>query len=178
MTVPNYPALVLNADFTPVNVHPLSTWNFERTLRNHLKGRITPLEFYDSTLRSPSFEYQPPSVIALKTYIRKPQHVAFTRMNIFLRDDFRCQYCSGEFLAKDLTFDHVTPRCNGGDTSYENIVSCCVPCNTKKGSSMDMRPVRTPKAPSARQLARARPPREKLHDSWLDYLYWSGVLEQ
>lgn len=178
MHTPNYPALVLNADFTPVSVYPLSTWGFERTLRNHMKDRITPLEYYDATLRSPTFEYRPPSVIALKTYIKKPQRVAFSRMNIFLRDNFKCQYCNDQFAPSNLTFDHVVPRCEGGPTNFENIVACCVPCNTRKGSSRLMKPLRAPKVPKARELARARPPRENLHASWLDYLYWSGVLEQ
>lgn len=178
MTTPNYPALVLNADFTPVSVFPLSTWGVERTLRNDMKDRITPLEFYDTKLRSQNFEYRPPSVIALKTYIKQPQRVAFTRMNIFLRDNFKCQYCGGSFEAKNLTFDHVIPRASGGGTNFENIVACCVSCNTKKGSSMSMKPMRTPKEPGVRELSRIRPPREKLHSSWLDYLYWSGVLEE
>jgi len=173
-----YPALVLNADYSPISVFPLSTWGFERTLRNFLKGRITPLEHYDVTLRSPSFEYQPPSVIALKKYVKRPQNVVFNRVNIFRRDNFTCQYCGDVHLPRDLTFDHVVPRANGGPTSYENIVACCVPCNTRKGSSTHMKPVRTPKVPSVRDLARASPPKEKLHASWIDYLYWSGVLEQ
>lgn len=178
MSLPNYPALVLNADYTPISVFPLSTWSFDRTLRNFLKDRITPLEFYDATLRSPSFEYKPPSVVALKAYVKKPQRVVFSRLNIFLRDDFTCQYCAKRFKAQDLTFDHVIPRAAGGLTNYENIVACCVSCNTRKGSSLGMKPIRTPNVPSARELARARPPSQKLHSSWLDYLYWSGVLEQ
>lgn len=178
MTVPNYPALLLNADFQPVSVFPLSTWGFERTMRNHLKGRITVLETYDAELRSPSTTYRPPSVIMLKRYVKRPKIVAFSRLNIFLRDDFRCQYCGTRHDPKDLTFDHVVPRCKGGPTNFENIVACCVTCNSKKGSRTDMRPMRAPKAPDPRELIRARPPVSNLHHSWLDYLYWSGVLEQ
>lgn len=178
MTTPNYPALVLNADMTPVSVFPLSTWGFERTLRNTLKERITPLEFYDVTLRSPTYQYRPPSVIMLKDYVKRPQSVPFTRMNIFLRDNFQCQYCMGRFSPKELTFDHVIPRARGGGTSFENIVSACVDCNGRKGDSMSIKPVRAPRVPKARDLARSQPPRENLHQSWLDYLYWSGVLEQ
>lgn len=173
-----YPALVLNADFAPVSTFPLSVWDFGRTMRNTLKERVTVLETYDVTLRSPSLEYQPPSVVALKRYIKRPNRVTFTRMNLFLRDDFRCQYCGEQHAPRDLTFDHVVPRRDGGGTSWDNIVAACVPCNSRKGHRRDMRPRVPPRAPSARELMRRRtPPKDSLHRSWLDYLYWSGVLE-
>jgi len=178
MGVPHYPALVLNADFTPVSVLPLSVWGFERTLRNHLKERITPLDFYDVTLRSPSFEYRPPTVVALKSYVKKPNIVAFSRMNIFLRDDFTCQYCAGRFSPNQLSFDHVIPQSLGGETNFENIVAACHDCNGRKGDRTDIHPIRKPRRPTMRQLARARPPSENLHKSWIDWLYWSGILEQ
>ena len=178
MNTPNYPALVLNADFTPVSVYPLSTWSFERTLRNHLKERIVPLEFYDAVLRSPTFEYTPPSVVVLKEYVKRPNRLVFSRLNIFLRDNFTCQYCGSKFHTSELTFDHVVPRAKGGATSFENIVSACVPCNTRKGSKQHMKPLRKPFIPNTRDLVRARPIHKDLHKSWIDYLYWSGVLEK
>ena len=178
MSVPNYPALVLNADYTPISVFPLSTWPFERTLRNVMKGRVTVLEEYDATLRSPSFEYNPPSVIALKQYINRPRRIVFSRMNIFLRDNFCCQYCGGKFTTNELTFDHVVPRARGGKTEYTNIVSACVSCNTRKGSRQDMIPLTVPREPKLQELRNAVIAKEKLHHSWLDYLYWSSALEQ
>lgn len=178
MTLSDYPALVLNADFTPVRIHPLSTWGFERVMRNVLKDRVTVLEEYDAVLRSPTTEYRPPSVIALKRYVKMPQRAVFNRMNIFLRDDFCCQYCGGRFATRDLTFDHVVPRAQGGGTNYENIVSACTACNSKKGNRY-IRPMRPPRVPTQRDLARNMP-REKLilRETWIDYLYWSGVLDQ
>jgi 5-methylcytosine-specific restriction endonuclease McrA len=173
-----YPALVLNADFAPISTYPLSVWDFQRTMRNTLKDRVTVLETYDAVLRSPSLRYRPPSVVALKRYVRRPSRAPFTRMNLFLRDDFRCQYCGGQHLPKDLTFDHVIPRCDGGGTNWENIVAACVPCNTRKGSRHDMRPMAVPCMPSAYDLIRRKTPETRnLHSSWMDYLYWSGVLE-
>lgn len=179
----NYPALLLNADYTPVSVYPLSTWGFERTLRNFLKERITIVETYDAVLRSPSFEYTPPSVVALKQYIKRPHRVAFNRYNIFLRDDFTCQYCAKTFSSFELTFDHVVPRSNGGQTDYENIVACCVACNSKKSNKQDMRPIKKPRIPTERELARAKVrysvalDSSKFHHTWTDYLYWSGALQ-
>jgi 5-methylcytosine-specific restriction endonuclease McrA len=178
MSAPNYPALVLNADFTPISIFPLSTWGFERTLRNVMKDRITVLEEYPITLRSPSFEYNPPSVVALKQYVNKPRKVIFSRQNIFLRDKFCCQYCGKQFATHELTFDHVVPRAKGGRTEYNNIVSACVPCNTRKGSRQDMVPLKAPREPKISELAATLSSREKLHQSWYDYLYWAGALEQ
>ena len=174
-----YPALVLNADFSPISAFPLSVWDFARTMRNVLKDRVTVLETYDAVLRSPSIAYRPPSVVALKSYIRRPNRLApFTRMNLFLRDDFCCQYCGKRLPPAELTFDHVGPRTLGGETSWENISSACVPCNARKGSRQDMRPRIKPYQPKTSELLRKKGPvKSELHKSWLDYLYWSGVLE-
>lgn len=178
MSAPNYPALVLNADFTPVSVAPLSTWGFERTLRNVLKDRILILAEYDVTLKSANFNYKPPSVVALKEYVNKPKRVVFNRYNIFLRDNFCCQYCGKKFTASELTFDHVIPRSKGGKTCYTNIVSACISCNTYKGSKTNIKPIKEPIEPSYYDLIKRIKVTEKLHHSWIDYLYWSGVLEQ
>lgn len=178
MSIPNYPALVLNADYTPLSVVPLSTWPFDRTLRNVMKGRVNIVAEYEAVLRSPSFEYTPPSVIALKDYVKKPRNISFSRMNIFLRDNFCCQYCGKKFRSDELTFDHVVPRAKGGKTSYTNIVSACIPCNTRKGSKQEMKPINDPFIPTVSQLADANLVSKNLHKSWLDYLYWSGILEQ
>lgn len=165
MHAPNYPALVLNADFTPVTLHPISVWGTARTLRNVMKGTIVVLEEYDAELRSPSTTYRPPSVVALVRYVRRPEAVPFTRLNIFLRDDFRCQYCGEQFAPSELTFDHVVPRSRGGPTSATNIVSACVDCNSAKGSRTDMKPIRPPRELQMRDLAKANLRRQDLHRS-------------
>lgn len=173
-----YPALVLNADFSPVSTFPLSIWDFARTMRNVLKERVIVLETYDTILRSPSVTYEPPSVVALKDYVSRPDRVPFTRMNLFLRDDFRCQYCGRQHHPEDLTFDHVIPRMEGGLTNWDNIVAACVPCNSRKGHRLDMKPITAPRRPSSWDMKKKRQiSRDSLHRSWVDYLYWSGVLE-
>jgi 5-methylcytosine-specific restriction endonuclease McrA len=55
------------------------------------------------------------------------------RNGIFERDDFRCVYCGEQFLAEELTVDHVQPRVRGGDRSEGNLVTACKGCNTLKG---------------------------------------------
>jgi 5-methylcytosine-specific restriction endonuclease McrA len=173
-----YPALVLNADFTPVSTFPLSVWDFERTMRKTIKDRVIVLETYDVVLTSSNTLYTPPSVVALKRVMPSQDRVPFTRMNLFLRDEFTCQYCCEKHLPRDLTFDHVIPRKDGGLTSWENIVAACVPCNSKKGHRRDLVPIKTPVKPSVDVMQRMKAPiKNSLHRSWLDYLYWSGVLE-
>jgi 5-methylcytosine-specific restriction endonuclease McrA len=178
MHLPNYPSLVLNADFQPVRIHPLSTWGFERTMSAVMRDRVVVLEEYDVELHSANLTYKPPSVVALKRYIHIPERVAFNRLNIFLRDDFTCQYCGQKFGTKDLTFDHVIPRARGGRNVIENVVAACMPCNSRKGDKL-IKPLREPRQPDPREMARkAHKVKGELHSDWLSYLYWSGVLEQ
>lgn len=178
MSALNYPTLVLNADFKPLSMHPISTWGMPRTMRNTMKGTVIVLAEHDAELRSQNFVYRPPSVVALVRYVKRPVRVPFTRINIFLRDDFRCQYCGEQFPTSELTFDHVIPRCLGGPTNALNIVSCCVNCNIMKGSRTDMKPIQLPRELELRDLYKANLQRQDLHKSWIDYLYWSGALEK
>lgn len=108
----------------------------------------------------------------------------FSRFNVFLRDDFSCQYCGQRFSTHDLTFDHVVPRCLGGKTNWTNVVTACVGCNHSKGRKMlkelkGMRLLKQGKEPTNYELqvrAKKFPP-QYLHDSWRDYVYWSQSME-
>lgn len=98
---------------------------------------------------------------------------------MFLRDRFTCQYCDEAFASSALTFEHVIPRSRGGQTTWSNIVTACVPCNTAKGNSLRIKPRRPPREPTPTELLaakRAFPP-DHLHESWTDYLYWDAQLE-
>lgn len=75
-----------------------------------------------------------PRVILLCYYDRVPRrHVRFSRANIFSRDTDTCQYCDGMPPRSQLNLDHVVPRAQGGKTTWENVVCCCVSCNRRKG---------------------------------------------
>ncbi len=121
-----------------------------------------------------------PSVVSLKTYVKPSRNPAFTRFNVFLRDRFRCQYCGH---GEDLTFDHLIPRSKGGQTTWDNVLTACSPCNLRKGSmtlkESGMQLAKFPFAPSVQDLhanGRLFPP-NYLHQSWMDYLYWDTELE-
>lgn len=178
--LPQYNALVLNADYSPKQIWPLSTWDFEHTMKKVLSGRVAVVAEYDAVLRSQSgFTYRPPSVVALKNYVKVPAKVPFNRSTILMRDGFECQYCGDSLNLSEMTLDHVVPRSKGGPTSYENIVSCCMACNTRKADKQHMRPRKAPKAPDPRALLKQHQGKIKaLHQTWIDCLYWSGLLEQ
>lgn len=175
-----WPALVLNADFRPLSYYPLSLWPWQEVVKAVFQDRVDVVQTYDKVVRSPSIEFQLPSVVSLKQYVDQDRPPAFTRFNLFLRDSFSCQYCG---TASDLTFDHIIPRSRGGRTTWENIVTACAPCNLRKGGrtpkEADMRPGKPPARPSMyelQELGRRFPP-HYLHESWLDYLYWDIELE-
>jgi len=180
----NSPALVLNADFRPLSYFPLSLWNWQDAVKAVFLERVNIISEYEHTIRSPSFEMKLPSVIALKEYVPQSRRPAFTRFNVFLRDRFSCQYCSGRLPTPDLTFDHVVPRSRGGRTSWENVVTACAACNLRKGNRLpngaQMHPLNRPRVPTTFELqehGRAFPP-NYLHESWRDFLYWDSELDQ
>ena len=78
-----------------------------------------------------------PKVLLLRHFDRLPtQEVKFNRDNLFERDDYRCQYCGELFEAEGLNMDHVIPRDRGGRTSWENIVTSCLKCNSRKANRL------------------------------------------
>ncbi|MDZ7907538.1 MAG: HNH endonuclease [Gemmobacter sp.] len=176
----HYPALVLNADYRPLSYYPLSLWPWQEAIKAVCLDRVLIVAEYEQTVRSQRAEFRIPSVVVLKDFVKPQKRVAFTRFNLFLRDEFCCQYCGSK---GDLTFDHVLPRARGGITSWENVVAACSPCNLRKGSKTlkqaGLRLAKVPKAPSAEEMqthGRRFPPNH-LHDSWLDYLYWDAELD-
>ena len=76
-----------------------------------------------------------PSVLLLRRYDRMLlREMKFNRQNLFEREGYRCQYCGNSFVAKELNMDHVVPRDRGGKTSWENVVTSCIRCNSRKGN--------------------------------------------
>ncbi len=177
------PALVLNADYRPLSYFPLSIWPWQEAVKAIFRDSVVVVSEYDRTVRSPNHELKLPSVLALKEYVPMARKPAFTRFNVFLRDQFHCQYCSTRFKTHELTFDHVIPRSRGGRTTWDNIVTACQCCNITKGNRMPhevhMYPRREPRQPEIHELqsyGRKFPP-NFLHESWGDFLYWDTELD-
>src|SRR5687767_15029077 len=140
--------LVLNASYEPINVCTV-----RRAAVLLLKNRAEILEKGEWALHAESLTLPRPVVIRLLAYVRIPRDVhrrKITRRAVFARDRWTCQYCGHE--RGNLTVDHVVPRSKGGASTWENIVTCCAPCNRRKGdrlpTQVNMVPVRRPKAPN------------------------------
>ncbi|MCG8405038.1 MAG: HNH endonuclease [Phycisphaerales bacterium] len=135
-------------------------------------------------IRTVRFDIAVPRIIRLAVYDRLPkQAVKFNRRNLYARDGNRCQYCGKKFPTSELSLDHVLPRSQGGQSTWENIVCACLKCNIRKGGhtpeQANMKLFRPPKKPRRNPVLTI-----KLSDgryaSWkafLDNAYWSVELK-
>ncbi|MBC7783227.1 MAG: HNH endonuclease [Burkholderiales bacterium] len=163
-----------------------STWHnldlTEWTQLSHLKREFEPAEH--DWIHTVRFAMAVPKIIRLLGYDKLPrQDVKFNRRNIFARDSNRCQYCGKKFSTIDLSLDHVIPRSQGGKSTWDNIVCCCIKCNVKKGGrtpeqahlKLLSKPVKPKRSPAISfKLADAR------YKSWkqfLDEAYWTVELK-
>jgi 5-methylcytosine-specific restriction endonuclease McrA len=142
--------LVLNASFEPIRI---ISW--QKALQLLFQGKVEVIEESDFQVRSVSVTICVPAVLRLIKYVpllsNKRKVVRFTRLNVFLRDLYTCQYCRKKFSKTQLTLDHVIPVTQGGRRHWENIVSSCRPCNQKKGG-------RTPEQAGIRLLKKPNCP--------------------
>ncbi|MEM6259153.1 MAG: HNH endonuclease [Planctomycetota bacterium] len=124
-----------------------------------------------------------PAVVRLLKFdkVRRPT-VRMSRRNVYLRDNYTCQYTGKKLPASQLNLDHVVPASRGGKTTWENVVCCCIEVNSKKGdrtpAEAGLKLIREPKKPDPAQLLfAARRPR---HDAWkhfVDAAYWNTELQ-
>jgi 5-methylcytosine-specific restriction endonuclease McrA len=176
-------ALVLNADYQPLSTWPPSMLDADEAVHAVLKGRVDVVETWPGlSFRSPSTEVALPKVVVLREYAPVHGRPKFCRRSIYLRDHYRCQYCGKRHQESDLTFDHVLPRSRGGTTKWENILTACHDCNSRKGDRTPqearMPPLRWPTAPTSTELLRAGLeflPKE-LKTDFGSWLYWSTEL--
>ena len=100
----------------PLSVLPLSIWSWQETIKGVFSGKVAVVDVYPNiSVSAVNVDVPLPSVVALTEYVRQPsQRPAFTRRNVFLRDEYTCQYCKKRYMTRDLSLDHVTPRCVGG----------------------------------------------------------------
>lgn len=89
------------------------------------------------SIQTVKYRLRVPKVLLLGRYDKMPtKEVKFNKYSIFERDGYRCQYCGEGFREEQLNLDHVIPRDQGGKTSWENIVTSCIRCNTRKANRM------------------------------------------
>ena len=165
--------LLLNGNGKPVSYFPLSTINWKTAIRLLFTKNVIIIKNHESwRVRSPSMEVEVPSIIMLRRFHKFQNYVKFSRSNVYLRDMYRCQYCSNIFDTKHLTLDHVQPRSKGGQTNWENIVTCCKSCNTSKKSKV-LDPISEPAKPTFAHLLNGHKlNKQDFPDSaWVDYIF-------
>lgn len=190
------PVLCLNKSWQPVTVR-----NVIKSLTKVCKGKARIVDPYsyqmydwedwlciepeegEACIRAIDLQIKIPEVIVLTEYNKVPKvSVTFNRRNIYLRDDYTCQYCSKVLERSEVTLDHVIPRSKPeGKSTWENCVVACFPCNSKKRD-------RTPKEAGMKLLNVPKKPRwvPSFHDgvvlnSWENFLsdvYWNTKLKE
>jgi len=170
--------LVLNQNYEPLNV-----CNLPRAFRLLFGEKAEVIEFDHQMVRTPRVEYRAPSVIRLQHMVRRPRpRVKLSRREVFSRDRHTCQYCGDSLPTSELTFDHVVPVAHGGRKDWENIVTCCVSCNRKKGGrtphEAGMHLVKFPRRPESIPAIRITIGLRNAPDSWRDFLYWNAELDE
>lgn len=168
--------LLLNLSYEPLKVI-----NWKKAITLLCLGKVEVIEEYGRDIRSVSMTIRLPSVVRLLRMVKRPKRpVRFSRQNIYARDRYRCQYCGVRFPTEELTYDHVLPRSRGGRTEWENIVTCCVACNRKKGGKTPeearMHLIRKPFRPTWVPALRITIGIKEVPNTWRDYLYWNVEL--
>lgn len=140
--------LFLDAEYRPLRIEP-----WQRAIADFFLGKIQVVEYSkDKTIQGVHTTYPMPSVVRLVKHFKRDRlRIKFSRLNIYARDGFRCQFCGVQSPTEDLTFDHVMPRSRGGRTCWENIVTACIECNSAKAN-------RTPEEAGMKLLAKPKKP--------------------
>jgi 5-methylcytosine-specific restriction endonuclease McrA len=191
--------LVLNRNWTAIHVCSLEraitllvqglAQVVDENFRTYDFGSWRELSDYVETegnrfIHATSFRLMIPEVILLTHYHRvPPRAVKFNRRNIYVRDDFRCQYCGCRPPREELTIDHVVPRSRGGRSEWENVVLACQSCNARKGSRLlaetPMHLARAPKKPNWINIVRhsLQAQNRPAWQRFVDAAYWNVDLE-
>jgi len=170
--------LVLSQGYAPLHV---VSW--QKAVTMFFDGKVEVVSEYEHDIRSVSLTIKMPAVVRL---VRAHRFVhagpRFSRSHVLLRDQMTCQYCGATPSSpRKLSFDHVLPRARGGATSWENIVTACLPCNTRKGcrtpeeAGMTLR--RKPFRPRSLPFFHARLTLGRgIPDAWKSWAYWNDRL--
>ena len=170
--------LVVSQGYEPVEI---VSWRRAITLL--FLGKVEVIEEYDRDIKTTSLVIKIPAVVRLlNAFRRHKKPVKFSRVNIYGRDDYRCQYCNKKESINELTYDHVIPKSRGGKTTWDNIVTCCATCNRRKANrtptEAGMKLTRPPKQPLAMPTLVVTVSRTSVPDAWRDYLYWTSALDE
>ena len=190
-----HPTLVLNRNWQPVNVATVARaltllWNESARVVDPADYRLYTWADWSALrpdegerfIQAVRLRLRVPEVIVLAEYDRLPTAaVSFSRRNVFKRDHWACQYCGCQPGTEELTIDHVVPRSQGGQTTWENCVLACVACNAHKANrtpdQAGMKLRRAPTRPSWKPLYDATGHRIASWSRFMSDAYWNVPLE-
>lgn len=153
--------LVLNHNFEPLNVCGL-----KRGMILMLMEKAEVVRFSEVVIHSAGEEVYAPSVLRLRRMVKRPMpQLKMTRRSVLARDDYTCQYCGSK---SNLTIDHVFPRRRGGESTWENLVCCCLKCNNKKAD----------KTPQEIGMRLPHPPRRPNYVPYISFPRFISALRQ
>lgn len=164
-----------------IGYNPLRVQSWQDAITDVFLGKAEVVHYSaDKTIRSVNREWRMPSVVRLVKSFRRDRHrVKLSRINVYARDNFTCQYCGTKGETQSLNLDHVVPRSRGGMTTWENVVCSCIPCNNRKAdrtpAQAGMKLLSQPKQP--RQVPEIKVPLDKRAPAEWRY-YWKGVLTE
>jgi 5-methylcytosine-specific restriction endonuclease McrA len=117
------------------NYFPIQVLHWTQAVKLKYEGTAEVVIEYDQEIRGASVTWRWPAVMRLvRESGENKRRVKFSRLNVYQRDRFTCQYCRRKCSWEELTFDHVIPRSRGGRTEFANIVAACQPCNSRKAN--------------------------------------------
>jgi len=139
----NSKCLLLNADYSPLKLigwQKAMVWSMKFHQDHNYAIKI--MQYYrDKFIQGTSNKQYPVPLIAktIQYFNIYNRSLKFSRHNLFIRDNYTCQYCGNNFHYNELTYDHVIPKSKfiSGPThatSWENVTTACVTCNRKKSN--------------------------------------------
>jgi 5-methylcytosine-specific restriction endonuclease McrA len=158
--VENSKCLLLNADYSPLKLicwQKAIVWSLKYESRHNYAIEI--IEYYkDKYIQGTNNKTYPVPLVAktLRYFNIYHRSLKFSRNNLFIRDNYTCQYCGQSFHYNELTYDHVIPKSKfkkdiKNVTTWENVTTSCVICNRKKSNKTldqaNMKLLNAPKKP-------------------------------
>ena len=163
------PVLVLNLNYVPINISTV-----RRAVVLVSNGKAELLENHRGEVHTVTAVFDVPSIIRLVYLVKRPYAPRkLSKKEIFLRDQYTCQYCGKK--TQEMTLDHVVPRRQHGPHTWENVVAACPRCNLYKAGrtpeEANMRLSRAPKVPQPNPYRILQ--NRMILDEWRAYIPWS-----
>ena len=155
--------ILLDNSFMPIDV---ICW--KRAIKLIIRGKVEAFGNNFITIKTMTSEFLVPKVLRLINVVRNfyRRSVTFGKRNVFIRDNYTCVYCGVKM--RKPTLDHIIPKSRGGKSTFDNVVTCCPSCNTKKND-------RTPS--EANMYMKVRPVQPTITEHIRSVMKQNGILD-